>query len=60
MLKTIGFIVCSLKSSEKALVLLSFRSKRLKIQWFYCKNAKKWKKNNGFTVEKIKKEQKPV
>ena len=34
----------SLKSIEKALVLLCFRSKRLKNHWFYCKNAKKWKK----------------
>ena len=34
--KTIGVIVFSLKSVEKPLVLLHFRSKMLKHHWFYC------------------------
>ena len=41
----------SLKSIEKALVLLCFRSKRLKKHWFYNKNAKKVK-NHWFYYEK--------
>ena len=43
--KSIGFTVFSLKKVEKALVLLCFRSKRLKKHWFYCVFAQKcWKK----------------
>ena len=57
--KTIGFTVFSLKSIEKALVLLCFRSKRLKNQWFYCKMQKS-EKTIGFTVKNFKKEQKPL
>ena len=35
---------------KKALVLLCFRSKMLKKQWFYCVFAPKCWKNIGFTV----------
>ena len=63
----------SLKSIEKALVLLCFRSKVLKKHWFYCVFAQKgWKtigfivkmqkseKTIGFTVKIFEKEQKPL
>ena len=61
--KAVGFTVLSLKSIEKALVLLCFRSKRLKNNWFYCKiivKMLKSEKNSGFTMKSFKKEQKPL
>ena len=61
--KTMGFTVFSLKSIKKALVLLCFRAKRLKNQWFYCKiiiKMQKSEKTIGFTVKSFKKEQKPL
>ena len=61
--KTIGFTMCSLKSVEKALVLLCFRSKRLNNQWFYCKISVKMQtseKTIGFTVKTCTKVNKPL
>ena len=58
--KSIGFTVCSLKSIEKALVLLCFRSKKLKNQRLYCKIIVKMQKKHGFTMKNLKKEQKPL
>ena len=46
--KTIGCIVFSLKNVEKPLVLLCFRSKILKKQWWYCVFAQKPLKNHWF------------
>ena len=46
---TIGFTVCSLQNVEKPLVLLCFRSKRLKKHWFYCVFAQNCWKTIGFT-----------
>ena len=54
--------MCSLKNIEKALVLLCFRSKRLKNQWFYCKisvEMQKSEKSIGFTMKMFKKVKKP-
>ena len=48
-------MVFSLKSIEQALVLLCFRSKRLKNQWVYCKIIVKMQKSEktiGFTMKK--------
>ena len=52
--KNIGFIVVSLKNSEKAMVLLCFRSKVLKKQWFYYVFAQRLWKRTGFIVFSLK------
>ena len=43
----------SLKNVEKPLVLLCFRSKMLKNQWFYKRRGRKTKKTIGFTVKPV-------
>ena len=46
-------MVFSLKSIEKALVLLCFRSKRLKNNWFYREIIVKMQKKHWFYFEQI-------
>ena len=48
------------EQAEKPLVLLCFRSKRLKKHWFYCVFAHKGWKTIGFIVFSLKKIEKPL
>ena len=59
-LTSIGFAVFSLQIDKKPLVLLCFRSKLLRNQWFYYVFAQKCWKSIGFIVFSLTNVEKPL